>query len=134
MDMTSLVPYLTFRNGAASVRFLRDAFGFEETTEQRDSNGGVIHVELRRGDAVIMGGEGLQRPAASPGLYLVVGEVDESFARAVAAGAAEVYPPETTEWGSRRARLQDLDGHEWSLGTYQPGQAWRGDRSADSGG
>jgi hypothetical protein len=50
-SLTSLVPYLTFRNGAASVRFLLDAFGFEVTTEQRDSNDGVIHVELRRGDA-----------------------------------------------------------------------------------
>ena len=24
----------------------------------------------------------------------------------------------------RCARLSDLDGHEWSLGTYQPGQSW----------
>jgi uncharacterized glyoxalase superfamily protein PhnB len=127
--MPSLVPYLTFGHGTASVRFLVDAFGFEVTTEQRDAEGGVIHAELHRGDAVVMGGDGPHRPAATPGLYLVVDDVDKVFERAIAAGAAEVYPPETTEWGTRRARLQDLDGHEWSLGTYQPGQPWPADPS-----
>jgi uncharacterized glyoxalase superfamily protein PhnB len=40
------------------------------------------------------------------------------------AGAAVGYPPEDTEWGTRRARFRDPDGHEGSVGTYQPGQAW----------
>ena len=122
--MTSLVPYLTFQNGAASVRFLVTVLGFAVVTEQRAADGGVVHVELRRGDAVIMGGDGAHRPAATPGLYLVVDDVDELFEAALAAGATEVYPPEDTEWGTRRARLQDLDGHEWSIGTYRPGDTW----------
>ena len=42
---------------------------------------------------------------------------------AVGAGAAVGYPPETTEWGTSRARVRDLDGHEWSFGTYRPGEA-----------
>ena len=38
--------------------------------------------------------------------------------------AAPVFPPEDTEWGSRRARVLDPGGHEWSSGTYEPGVAW----------
>ena len=32
------------------------------------------------------------------------------------AGAQEVIPPEDTEWGTRRARVLDPEGHEWSVG------------------
>jgi uncharacterized glyoxalase superfamily protein PhnB len=38
--------------------------------------------------------------------------------------AAVGYDPEDAEWGTRRARISDLGGHEWSLGTCQPGQRW----------
>jgi uncharacterized glyoxalase superfamily protein PhnB len=122
--MTSLVPYLTFRDGEASLRFLTDVLGFEVVTEQRGEDGTVVHAELRRGDALVMGGAGDAAPGAAPGLYLVVDDVDGLFAAAVDSGAAVGYAPEDTEWGTRRARFRDPDGHEWSLGTYQPGQQW----------
>jgi uncharacterized glyoxalase superfamily protein PhnB len=119
-----LVPYLTFRRGDASLAFLAEGLGFEVVTVQRDEDGGVVHAELRRGEAVIMGGAGDVAPAASPGLYLVVDDVDGLFERAREAGATVGHPPEDTGWGTRRARIQDPDGHEWSLGTYRPGQGW----------
>ncbi len=129
--MTSLVPYLLFRDGDTSLRFLH-VFGFDVVTEQRDDDGRVAHLELRRGDAVVMGGSATaeqlaQAPWDLPdgrGLYLGVEDVDATFARATAAGGAVVYGPEDTEWGARRARIRDPDGYEWSFGTYQPGQAW----------
>ena len=122
--MTSLVPYLTFRDGEASLRFLTDVLGFEVVTEQRSEDGTVVHAELRRDDALVMGGTGDAAPGAAPGLYLVVDDVDAVFARAVDADAAVGHPPEDTAWGTRRARFRDPDGHEWSIGTYQPGQRW----------
>ena len=102
--MSSLVPYLTFRDGDASLRFLTTVFGFEPVTEQRGDDGGVLHAELRLGDTLVMGGAGDSRPGAAPGLYLVVDDVDDIFERAVAAGAEVGYPPEDTECGTRRAR------------------------------
>ena len=122
--MSTIVPYLTFRDGDASLRFLTSVFGFEPVSEQRGDEGAVVHAELRLGEAVVMGGAGDGSPGAAPGLYVVVDDVDATFRRAVAAGAEVGYPPEETEWGTRRARIRDLDGHEWSFGTYQPGQAW----------
>jgi uncharacterized glyoxalase superfamily protein PhnB len=55
--VSSLVPYLTFRTGAASLRFLTEVLRFEVVSAQRDGDR-VTHAELRRGDALIMGGDG----------------------------------------------------------------------------
>jgi uncharacterized glyoxalase superfamily protein PhnB len=47
--------------------------------------------------------------------------VDDHFERAVATGATVVFPPEDTEWGTRRYRVLDPEGNEWSFGSYRPG-------------
>jgi uncharacterized glyoxalase superfamily protein PhnB len=57
------------------------------------------------------------------GVYLVVDDVEATFARALDAGATVVFEPEDTEWGTRRARVLDPEGYEWSLGSYRPGAA-----------
>ncbi|MEM7488045.1 MAG: VOC family protein, partial [Pseudomonadota bacterium] len=73
------------------------------------------------GNGVLMLGSVETAPAkGSPGIYLVVEDVDAHHARAVAAGAEVVYPPEDTEFGTRRWRARDPEGHEWSFGTYAP--------------
>ncbi len=122
--MTTLVPYLAFVNGDASLGFLTGVLGFEITLEQRADDGSLVHAELKRGDAIVMGGPGEARWGTAPGLYLVVDDVPAAYDAALAAGARSVYPPEQTEWGTWRARLTDPDGHEWTVGTYQPGQSW----------
>jgi uncharacterized glyoxalase superfamily protein PhnB len=121
--MPNLIPYLTFRHGEESLRFLVEGLGFEPITVQA-ADGVIAHAELRRGDVVVMGGSGKAQVGAAPGLYLVEADVDAAFERATAAGADVVFGPEETEWGTRRARFRDPDGHEWSIGTYEPGRSW----------
>ena len=58
------------------------------------------------------------------GLHLLVDDVDGIHARALAAGGTEVFAPEDTEWSTRRARVLDPGGIEWSFGTYEPGASW----------
>lgn len=58
------------------------------------------------------------------GIYLLVDDVDEHHARAIDAGGTTVFEPEDTEWGTRRARVLDPEGVEWSFGTYPPGETW----------
>ena len=130
--MSGLVGYFVFRDGDASVAYLSSVFGFETVVEQRGDAGELWHVELRAGDAVIMGGtataeQATDEPWGRPGgrgLYVVVEDVDATYERAIAGGGRSVFGPEDTEWGTRRARILDLDGYEWSFGTHQPGQAW----------
>jgi uncharacterized glyoxalase superfamily protein PhnB len=56
-------------------------------------------------------------------VYVVVDDVDAHHARAKSAGAHVMDPPEDTDFGTRRYRALDLDGYEWSFGTYQPDPA-----------
>jgi uncharacterized glyoxalase superfamily protein PhnB len=92
----------------------------------------VPHAELSLGDAVVMLASADADYTLPPrvgrstgrGLYLLVEDVGAVFTAAVDAGATEVLAPETTEWGTERARVLDPEGHEWSVGTYEPGRSW----------
>ena len=128
--MAGFVPYFSYRDAAAALDWLETAFGFERTQDYRDDSGTVLHAELSFGDGRMMVGSG-EPPApttsredeTSPrahGVYVVVDDVDASHARAVAAGARVVYPPEDTEFGTRRFRVLDPEGYEWSFGSYAP--------------
>jgi uncharacterized glyoxalase superfamily protein PhnB len=50
-------------------------------------------------------------------LHLYVDDVDDVFARAVAAGAKALMPVENCFWGDRYGILQDPFGHRWSIAT-----------------
>ncbi|CTQ48810.1 VOC family protein [Jannaschia donghaensis] len=117
-DTPDIVPYLSYRDGAAAIDFLTQAFGFE-VVQRQDDGDTLQHAELRHGNGIVMMGTA-DLPKGSPGLYLVVEDVAAHHERAMAVGATEVYPPEPTEWGTWRWRAQDPEGHEWSFGTYAP--------------
>lgn len=133
VDRPSLFAYLSYRDAPAGLAFLAE-LGFEAVSRQDAPGGEVLHSEVRRGAAVLMvatADADYQVPAVrgrstGGGLYLLVGddEVDALHARAVAAGATSLIAPEATEWGSRRARVVDPEGHELSFGSYEPGVAW----------
>ena len=57
---------------------------------------------------------------ANHGVYVFVEDIDAHCARARAAGAEIVRELQDTEYGSREYSVRDLEGHLWSLGTYQP--------------
>jgi uncharacterized glyoxalase superfamily protein PhnB len=127
--ITSAV-YLSYRDAPAAIAWL-EAIGFDVIQRQDATDGAVAHSELRLADTVVM--LATDAAAVEPalaglstgvGTYLVTPDPDGLFARAVAAGATVVYPPEDTEWGSRRARVLDPGGREWTFGSYRPGEQW----------
>lgn len=115
----SIVPYLSYTDAKAAIGFLTAAFGLELVQGYDGEDGKLMHGEMRHGNGVIMLGTE-ERPKGSPGIYLVVEDVDAHYEAAKAAGADIVYPPEDTEFGTRRYRARDPEGHEWSFGTYAP--------------
>jgi uncharacterized glyoxalase superfamily protein PhnB len=130
----ALHAYLSFRDAPSGLRWLEDV-GFAIVTRQDGHDGEVLHAEVRLGDVVLMVASAdaeyvvpeLQGRSTGGGLYLWFAEsaeVDAWHARAVAAGARDVIPPEDTDWGTRRCRVLDPEGHEWSAGTYRPGTTW----------
>ena len=131
----SVYPVLRYADAPSAIEWLCKAFGFEELLVIPAEDGMIAHAELRLGDGIIMlgsvhpDGEGarIKTPqevgAATQGIYVTVGEVDDHYERAKAMGAQVVRELQDTEYGSREYTVRDLEGNFWSFGTYRPTEA-----------
>ena len=133
----TIYPCLTYRDAKAAIRWLGDAFGFEELAVHPSEDREVAHAELGLGPDVIMLGSASDemppvdndafmaggRPDFSRipfALYVSVDDVDAHCERARSAGAEVVREPTDTDYGSREYACRDLEGNVWSFGTYRP--------------
>jgi uncharacterized glyoxalase superfamily protein PhnB len=118
-------PTLRARDARALIRFLVDAFGFEETVVYGHGDR-VDHGELAwpEGGGIMLGSaRDPADPNARPepgdfGGYVVTADPDGLYGRAVAAGAEIVDALHETDYGSRDFAARDPEGNRWSFGTY----------------
>jgi PhnB protein len=114
----TITPYLVVPDATAELRFLKDAFGGSETEVHRRDDGTIQHAEVRIGDSLVMLGQcpapGDERPAA---IYLWVDDVDATYAKALASGAASESAPEDKPYGHRNAGVVDNNGITWWIGS-----------------
>ena len=116
-------PYLIVGDATAAIAFYTQAFDAVELERHMRPAGGIGHVKLRVGDAIIEMGEhpsaAGREPAPLPavGLHLYVTDVDETFRRALAAGATGDAPTDRPEQGAREATVYDPCGLTWWLAT-----------------
>ncbi|MGY1916828.1 VOC family protein [Blastococcus sp. SYSU DS0973] len=119
-------PAFRARDARALIRFLVDAFGFEETAVYGEGDR-VDHAQLDwpEGGGVMLGSarEDPDDPwPARPGTaacYVVTADPDGLHTRARAAGAEIVRAPYTTDHGSRDVEVRDPEGNLWQFGTYR---------------
>ena len=119
-------PTLRAHDARALIRFLTDAFGFEDTVVHGEGDR-VDHAQLSwpPGGGVMLGSanRGEDDPwSLTPGTfgcYVVVDDADALHERAVAAGAEILRPPSDTDYGSREFTARDPEGNLWSFGTYR---------------
>jgi uncharacterized glyoxalase superfamily protein PhnB len=120
-------PALRARDARALIKFLVEAFGFEETVVYGDGDL-VHHAQLTwpPGGGIMLGS--VREPGAEdswpqrPGsfaAYVVTDEPDALFARATAAGATVLRELHETDYGSRDFAVRDPEGNLWSFGTYR---------------
>lgn len=124
---TRVTPYLTIDKAAEAIEFYKKVFSAEEVSRMDGPQGySVMHAELKIGDAHIMiSGEWPNSATVSPAtagaatasIMLFVDDCDDSFRRAVDAGAKPVSKPMDTFWGHRHALVRDPFGHCWQLST-----------------
>jgi len=120
-------PTLRARDARALIRFLVDAFGFEEAVAYGDGDR-VDHAQLHwpPGGGIMLGsvreaGPGDEWPLepGTFGCYVVTDEPDALFASATAAGATVLRELHDTDYGSRDFAVRDPEGNHWSFGTYR---------------
>lgn len=128
-DGPTVYPVLHYRNTRAAIDWLERAFGFRRMLIYPE-DGEVMHAELAFGTGVIMLGSQGEGPLADAvanapksrynAPYVYVEDIDGQHARALAAGAEITRELQDTDYGSREFCARDLEGNEWSFGTYRP--------------
>jgi uncharacterized glyoxalase superfamily protein PhnB len=109
-------PWVISSDTEAEIAFLQSAFDADETQGSRmlGPDGRIGHVEVELGDAVIMLFDAQPEWPATPAhLRVYVADTQETFDRAVAAGARPVTEPTELAFGERVARVRDPQGHLW---------------------
>ena len=125
-----IYPTFRFRDAAAMIDWLRDAFGFTVKARYEDDKGVVGHAELALGSSIIMCGQAQEDEygniVGEPGdqggksLYVAVDDVDALFERVRNAGAAIEQGLTDRDYGSREFICRDPEGNVWCFGTYWP--------------
>lgn len=124
----TLTPTIFVNGAAQAIDFYKQALGAEEICRHTTPDGSkVMHGELKIGDSTLfIADEFPEMGAISPQslngtsvfFYLYVENSDESFNRAVSAGATSIRPVEDTFWGDRVGMISDPYGHKWNFSTH----------------
>ena len=122
IDVRGLAPLLQVFDMPASLRFYRDALGFQVVSSSEPGDE-ADWVWLRHGDAHLMLNTAYERdtrpPAPDPGraqwhedasLYLGCPDVDAAYAHLRARGIA-AEPPRVAPYGMRQLYTRDPDGY-----------------------
>ncbi len=130
---STVMPTLRYRNAPAAIDWLSKVFGFARHAVHTMPDGTVAHAELKLGGGMIMlgsarddeYGRGFKSPGELGGVetrssYIVAVDVEAIYKRAQEAGAKIVRPLRDTGYGSREFTVKYLEGHSWSVGTYDP--------------
>lgn len=114
---------------APSTRFYSAVLGTEPILNEPGmtefSLGGGAVLGLMPGDGIArLLGDSIRHPNKARGIprsdvYLLVSDVKDYYARAIAAGARELSPLTLRDWGHRVAYCLDPDGHILAIATIE---------------
>ena len=123
----TIIPSLRYDDAPAVIDWLREIFGMTEHFVVREGDQ-IEHGQIAWRGSILMLGSMMGNPDDPHNLPYQHGstsltaesaeQVDEIYARAVAAGATIIQPLTDTEYGSHAFTIADAEGNHWHLGTY----------------
>ena len=126
--MESLIPHITVKNAKEAIEFYKKAFGAQELGRHLTPDGRIMHAALKVGGGHLflndefpeMKGAPAPSPAASAPfvINLYVENADQTFDRAVKAGAKPKLPLSNMFWGDRYGQIIDPFGYHWSIAQH----------------
>lgn len=129
-SLHTITPYITCAGARDAIDWYVEHLGATlqgEPFPMGPDDDRVGHAEIRIGDSVVMLSDewpegGVVGPVTLGGssfaMVLYVDDVDDVFARALAAGATEQRPVEDQFHGNRSGWLVDPWGHRWNIATH----------------
>jgi uncharacterized glyoxalase superfamily protein PhnB len=115
---SSVAPYLIVDDAASTIDFVVTVFGAEVLRRFPDPSGRLMHAEVRIDDTVVMladGSEGWEPIEAYVHVY--VPDVDDTYRRALDAGASSVQEPVQKDDEDRRGGVKGPGGVTWWIAT-----------------
>lgn len=116
----AVMPYLILNGAAAFIDFTTSIFNAELTHKTlKNGSDEIIHAEVNiNGSTIMFGNASAQWPAVTASLFVYVDNADESFAKAIAAGAEMVIDLSDQDYG-RTCGVKDPLGNVWWITSVQ---------------
>jgi uncharacterized glyoxalase superfamily protein PhnB len=115
---STVSPYLIVADAAATITFLQTVFSGELLRSFPDEQGRLMHAEVRIDDTVLMLADSAPEwPPVPAHVHVYVKDVDDTYARAIAAGAVSVQAPEKKQDEDKRGGVKDVGGTTWWIAT-----------------
>jgi uncharacterized glyoxalase superfamily protein PhnB len=114
----SVSPYLIVDGAGELIGFLVGVFDAEELHRFPDDTGRLMHAEVRIDDTVVMLADSVEGWPPSPAqVHVYVPDVDETYRRALAAGATMVQEPVQKEDEDKRGGVVGPGNITWWIAT-----------------
>ena len=134
MPAGRVIPTIRYKDCPAAIDWLQRAFCFESYLTVPGESGEILHAQLTFRESMIMLGsahddDDFGKLHATPSevsgkntasFYMVVEDADKHCANAREHGAVIISDVRDEEYGGRGYTCQDLEGHIWTFGTYDP--------------
>ena len=115
----TVTPYLLVRGASQLIDFLKRVLDAEERQRVNLPDGTIAHAEVKIGDSVVMIADANDSFPPRPGmLHLYLEDADQTYRRALAAGATIIREPEDQFYGDRTAGVEDPFGDQLWLTTH----------------
>lgn len=108
----TVTPRIVASGAEHLVEFLRQVFG--ATGDYRPDLPSVIRI----GDSMVMVSDAGIRNSMPAFLYVYVDDTDETYRRALQAGARSLEEPANMPYGDRRGMVEDRWGNTWQIATH----------------
>ncbi len=107
-------PYLMVENVENEIAFLQHVFAGEIIEAPKQPDGKIFHAEIRIDDSIVMIGRSQEGgPALKGNVYVYVPSADETYQRALEAGATNLTEPADQFYGNRQCSFVDPSGNQW---------------------
>jgi uncharacterized glyoxalase superfamily protein PhnB len=109
----TVTPRIVVHGAQQLVDFVKQVFG--ATGDYRRDLPSVMKI----GDSLLMISEARIRDPMPAFLYLYVQDTDDTYRRALQAGASSLEEPSDMPYGDRRGMVLDRWGNTWQIATYK---------------
>jgi uncharacterized glyoxalase superfamily protein PhnB len=106
---STVTPRIVVDDVEMQVEFLRKVFDAQGNVEPGRP------AEVRIGSSLVMVSSGVERERFPGFLYVYVADADQTYERALSAGAVSVETPFDTPYGDRRAMVRDPFGNLFQI-------------------